>query len=258
LWSIQRGCSPIVATAIHDGHAVRRDLAEYYALTPQARHREEDPYTGFIIADITNQIIFNRSRFEIDLNRSRDAAVYIRPEQAWGLRVWKTALPPECMEASLAIHDDYYEALTALLQGIERRYPRFVVLDVHSYNHRRGGPEEDPTDPVDAPDINIGTSSMDRERWGDIVDGLIEHFSRYEIGGRAVDVRENVAFQGKGEQTRFIHEFFPDTGCAIAVEFKKIFMDEWTGEPEIDVLNQFRLMVASAQPVLERLLARCQ
>jgi hypothetical protein len=204
---------------------------------------------------MTNQIVFHRSRFEIDLNRPRDAAVYVRPEQAWGLKVWSTPVPPECVEASLAIHDDYYKALRAFLKSIERRHRQFVVLDVHSYNHRRRGPDAPPTDPVQAPDINIGTSSMDRERWSDVIDGLMEHFSSYEIAGRAVDVRENVAFQGKGEQTRFIHEFFPQTGCAVAVEFKKIFMDEWTGEPDIDVLNQLRSMVSSAQPVLERLLA---
>jgi hypothetical protein len=247
-----------VATAIHDGHIVRPDLVEHYALSPEGRLREEDPYTGFIISDITNQVIFHRSRFEIDLNRSRDGAVYVRPEQAWGLKVWSTPLPPECEETSLAIHDDYYEALGALLQGIERRHSRFVVLDAHSYNHRRGGPDAPPTDPSEAPDINIGTSSMDRSRWAHVIDGLMEHFSGHEIGGRTVDVRENIAFRGKGEQTRFIHEFFPETGCAIAVEFKKIFMDEWTGVPEIDVLNQFRSMVASAEPLLERLLGRGQ
>ncbi len=25
---------------------------------------------------------------------------------------------------------------------------------------------------------------------------------------------------------------FPDAACVIAVEFKKFFMDEWTGEPD--------------------------
>jgi hypothetical protein len=28
---------------------------------------------------------------------------------------------------------------------------------------------------------------------------------------------------------RFVHEHFPRTGCALAIEFKKFFMDEWTG-----------------------------
>jgi len=68
-------------------------------------------------------------------------------------------------------------------------------------------------------------------------------------------VRENVAFEGRGEQTRFIHERFARTGCAIAVEFKKVFMDEWTGEPSPDTLVQFRKALTATLPVLERELA---
>jgi hypothetical protein len=71
------------------------------------------------------------------------------------------------------------------------------------------------------------------------------------VGGRPLDVRENVAFAGKGEQTRFIHEHFPKTGCAIAVEFKKIFMDEWTGAPGLEAIADLRSAVATSLPVLQ-------
>ena len=54
----------------------------------------------------------------------------------------------------------------------------------------------------------------------------------FDFNGRRLDVRENVAFQGKGELTRFVHERYPGQGCAIALEFKKFYMDEWTGEPD--------------------------
>ena len=64
-------------------------------------------------------------------------------------------------------------------------------------------------------------------------------------------MRENVAFQGKGEQTRFVHETFPETGCAIAIEFKKIFMDEWTGVPDREALAALRAVVRSVLPLLE-------
>ena len=44
-----------------------------------------------------------------------------------------------------------------------------------------------------------------------------------------LDVRENVCFRG-GEMSRWIHATYPDSVCSIAIEFKKFFMDEWTGE----------------------------
>lgn len=254
LWSIERGSSPVIATAIHEGHSVRTNLAEQYALTSDERLREEDPFTAYTIRDVQNRLTFHRSRFEVDLNRNRDGAIYLSPEQAWGLKVWSGVLPPESIEASLQIHDAYYETLKTTLRGIERQFGRFVLLDVHSYNHRRDGPDAAPTKPASAPDINIGTFSMDRQRWAPVVDALIAHLGSFEINGRPLDVRENVAFQGKGEQTRFVHEHFPNSGCAIAIEFKKIFMDEWTGEPDPEILDQLRNMISTAVPVLERVL----
>ncbi len=250
-WTTQRGASPIVGTAIHNGHNVRSDLLSLMALSDAERLREEDPFTEFTIRDIRNRIVFHRSRFEVDLNRAREGAVYLKPEQAWGLNVWKKAPPNDAVETSLRVHDDYYTMLTSFLRGVERSYSRFVVLDIHSYNHRRNGANAAPTNVDTAPEINIGTSSMDRERWGGVVDAFMEKLSSFEFRGRRMDVRENIAFQGKGEQTRFIHEMFPKTGCAIAVEFKKFFMDEWTGEPDPEALEAMRAMIASTIPVLE-------
>ena len=43
-----------------------------------------------------------------------------------------------------------------------------------------------------------------------------------------MDVRENVRFRG-GELSRWVNERYRDRGCALAIEFKKMFMDEWTG-----------------------------
>ena len=64
---------------------------------------------------------------------------------------------------------------------------------------------------------------------------------------------DDVAFQGKGEQTRFIHDRYPSKGCAIAIEFKKFFMDEWSGEPdaaELDAMRRFVTMSADTAAAL--------
>ncbi|MCA1449869.1 N-formylglutamate amidohydrolase [Ensifer sp. IC3342] len=249
-WTQHRGDSPIVATAIHNGHAVRNAVERLLALSPAERLREEDPFTEFIIRDFPNRIVVHRSRFEVDINRPRGGAIYVRPEQAWGLKVWTREPPHDLVEASLAMHDEYYAMLEAMLTGIERRHGRFVVLDVHSYNHRRDGPEAEAMRAEAAPEVNIGTFSMDRVKWALVVDAFVETLRSVDWQGRRLDVRENIAFQGRGEQTRFIHERFPDTGCAIAVEFKKFFMDEWTGEPNMEALAALRKLVSSTLPLL--------
>ncbi len=255
-WTSYRGDGPIVGTAIHNGHAMRSDVRALVALTDEERLREEDPFTEFMIRDLANRIVVHRSRFEVDLNRARTGAVYLQPAQAWGLSVWREQPSAELIEASLAVHDEYYATLRSMLTAIERRHRHFVVLDVHSYNHRRRGPETEPADVAEAPEINIGTASMDRAKWADVIDALISAISAITLAGRPVDVRENIAFQGRGEQTRFIHEHFPDTGCAIAIEFKKTFMDEWTGKPDLEALRSLRTLVASLVPVLTEALAR--
>jgi hypothetical protein len=249
-WTMNCGFSPIVGTAIHNGHNVRGDVEALMALTGDDRLREEDPFTEFVIRDLPNRIVVHRSRFEVDLNRAREEAVYLSPEQAWGLEVWSEKPAPHVVEESLSMHDAYFTMLRQVLHGLEQRHGCFVVLDIHSYNHRRGGPDAAPSDQKDAPDINIGTFSMDRDRWAHVVDPFMAKLRTFEFDGRGVDVRENVAFQGKGEQTRFVHEAFPQTGCAIAVEFKKFFVDEWTGVPDTVALLAIRTMMRSTLPIL--------
>ena len=88
IWKTFRNPGPFIATAIHDGHLLRKEVAELTALTEDERLREEDPFTGKWTSIGNSRIIGLRSRFEVDLNRPREKAVYIKPEDAWGLRVY--------------------------------------------------------------------------------------------------------------------------------------------------------------------------
>ena len=149
----------------------------------------------------------------------------------------------------------YYHMLGQLLDDVAARHERFALLDIHSYNHRRDGADAAPTDPAKAPDINIGTFSMPRDYWAFVIDPLMEAMAGFDFNGRRLDVRENIAFQGKGEQTRFVHDRYPNQGCAIAIEFKKFFMDEWSGEPdpaELDAMRRFvAFTAATARDLIE-------
>ena len=242
-WTVQQGPGRVVATAIHNGHDLRPEVAEAIALDDSERLREEDPYTGVAVMDVPVHVIAHRSRFEFDLNRDSERAIYRTPDQCWGLKVWRDGAPSEeTFRRSLAIHAEYYRMLAHLLDGVADKHGRFVLIDVHSFNHRRDGPKSPPAPQESAPDINIGTFSMPRDQWAFLLDPLIEEMRAFNFNGRHLDVRENVAFQGRGQQTRFVHERYPDRGCAIALEFKKFFMDEWTGEPdpqEVEAMRSF-------------------
>lgn len=254
-WTVQRGGGPIIATAIHDGHGLRPEVAAAMSLGDQERLREEDPFTGQAIVDVPTHVIVHRSRFEFDLNRGPTEAVYETAEQSWGLEVWRGELPVGLVDRSLAIHAAYYRMLAGLLDDVAAEHDRFVLLDVHSYNHRRDGPDDEATSKEAAPDINIGTFSMPREQWAFLLDPLMEAMAGFDFNGRRLDVRENVAFQGRGEQTRFVHERYPGRGCAIALEFKKFFMDEWSGQPDPAELEAMRRFIAFTAAKARELLA---
>ena len=255
-WTVTRGPGPVLATAIHDGHDLRPDVAKAMALPDDERLREEDPFTGQAVTGVPTNVVVHRSRFEFDLNRAADDAVYCTPEQCWGLEVWRAPPDKALIDSSLAIHAAYYRMLGSLLDDLAAEHERFVLIDVHSYNHRRKGPDGSPTPQAEAPDINIGTFSMPRDDWAFLLDPLMEEMRRFDFNGRKLDVRENVAFQGKGQQTRFVHERYPGKGCAIALEFKKFFMDEWTGEPDPAELAAMRDFVTFSAQVAAELLQR--
>ena len=229
IWELYQGHSPLVATAIHNGHALRTEVAEIVALSRSERLREEDPFTGQWTSLTDTRLIGLRSRFEVDLNRPREKAVYLEPEDAWGLQVWQERPPKEVVSRSLLQYDAFYAEARRLFLELQRNFGRFVVFDLHTYNNRRQGPRGPAADPELNPEVNVGTGSMDRERWAPIVDRFIADLRAFDFLGRQLDVRENIKFQG-GYFPRWTHANFPDSACVLAIEFKKFFMDEWTGQ----------------------------
>jgi N-formylglutamate deformylase len=252
LWIEHEGEGPLMATAIHAGHEIRGELLPLLALDEVTRLREEDPYTDIWVRIVPTWVVPIRSRFEVDLNRPREESVYATPEMAWGLHVWAKRLPRSMIEHSLEEFDAFYAELELLLNHLAQRYRHFVIFDLHTYNYRRLGPEGPPADPEGNPEVNVGTGTMDREYCGGIVDRFMADLRNFDFYGRNLDVRENVKFKGR-ELARWIHSRFPNA-CVLSVEFKKFFMDEWTGAGDEMQIHAIRRALQSTIPgVLEEL-----
>jgi N-formylglutamate deformylase len=247
--ALREGDGPVIAAAIHDGKRIRPGIAERLAIDEATRRREEDPFTGWLARIAPTWLIGLRSRFEVDLNRPREEAVYRDSEAAWGLDLWREPLPPDEIARSLDAHARFYALLERVLRARERVHGRFVVLDLHLYNHRRGGPRGEPADPATNPEVNIGTGSLDRARWGPLVDRFCGDLASRQVRGHRLDVRENVVFQG-GFMPRWVHRTFPTSGCTLAIELKKTFMDEWTGAVDVEHLTELAQALAYTLPGL--------
>ncbi|MHC4873313.1 MAG: N-formylglutamate amidohydrolase [Planctomycetota bacterium] len=240
---------PIVTSAIHSGNRLRKDIENVILIDEQDRLREEDPFTASWLPIGNTQIEVFHSRFEVDLNRSREKAVYKNPDDAWGLNLWEKDLSKDLIDKSLAEYDLFYSEMHKLFNSIKEKYGFFIVIDFHSYNHRRNGPDKDPESADLNPDINIGTASIVDPKWRNIINRFISQLQNIDYCGRKLDVRENIKFKG-GNFVQWINKNFSDSACGIAVEVKKFFMDEWTGIPDHYQIEELRKTFQSTVPVI--------
>ncbi len=254
LWDEHTGSDPVIVTAIHSGHALRQEINEIIGLDEAARLREEDPFTDAWISISDNYILPERSRFEVDLNRAREEAVYINPEDAWGLKLWRTPPTQTMVARSLEEYDAFYEELRRIFDEMKARHGHFVIFDLHAYNHRREGPDAPAEDPDTNPEINIGTGTLERQYWGGLIDRFIYDLSHFDFLGRHLDVRENVKFVGR-QFAQWTHDNYPQSACLLAIEFKKFYMNEWSGLGDPIQVQAIRQALASTLPGINKSLA---
>jgi N-formylglutamate deformylase len=247
--------TPIVTAAIHNGHKLSAYLESITALTEIERLREEDPYTGSWAKLSTNHIISQRSRFEFDLNRAPEKAIYILPSDAWGLNLWKKEPSDKILDQIMQQYAGIYKEINEGINKLVQMFGKIAILDIHSYNHRRGGPNAPPDAPALNPEINIGTGTMDRDYWAPVVDRFIRDLRGHEFQGRKLDVRENIKFRG-GYFPSWIHGNFGESVCCISVEVKKFFMDEWTCKPDWDTIEDVSNALQETLPGLKEEISR--
>jgi N-formylglutamate deformylase len=256
-WEVRTSPGPVVIAAIHAGHDIRPELREWLAVPDEERRREEDPLTDYWLPLGDSTIRVNRSRFEVDLNRPRERAVATEPADTWGMRIWKRPPPAPQVDTSLALHDRFYGCVSRLLDQLVESCGNVLVLDVHSYNHRRDDATRQ-ADPAHNPDIDLGTTTLDRSRFGHLSHRFAEALSQGTLHGHRLDVRENVKYPGGGHFPEWIYQHYGHAVCTISVEYKKTFMDEWTSTADIAAMQSLRTALAHAVHIARAELPGCR
>ncbi len=241
--------TPLLAFALHDGHGVDESLRSYLLLDEQERAREEDPYTGYMITGLpVTTVVVHTSRFQLDLNRVKEKAIYAKPEDAWGLNVWN-GLPPSAIEALHTGYDRFYTNVGLLIEEAVKEHGYFCILDVHSYNHRRESPFKE-ADSETHPEINLGTF-YNKEKWMGLCNNYNRFLSDSEMMYPRPDVRQNIIFKG-GAFAQWVTENFGEDGAVLSIEFKKTFMDEWTGIADIPHVNNLKELLHRSVSFLQQ------
>ena len=150
---------PFVCGAVHDGAQFRPSLWENCLHSTYERWYEEDPCTKQMVQSMPIVISGRDSRFEYDLNRPPETAIF---DTAWGKQLWRNPLAEEEKTQSLAKHQNFYRIVHALIQKLEQLHQKVIVFDMHSYNWKRWDRE--------VPVWNLGTSNINNDRFGDIVE----------------------------------------------------------------------------------------
>ena len=234
------------ACAIHAGHRIRPDLRPKLAVDEADRLREEDPHTEDFTNAFPIRIVARYSRFEFDINREREMAIYQRPDMAWGLEVLKMPLSSDDLEAGWAKYEEFHDLMDIVVEYLLAQHPFGVLFDFHSYNYQRE--HRRPWYEDDKPVVNLGTGPVNITRFRPLLDDFLARFEKITLENRPISVGENIVFKG-GHLSRRLSAAHYDRLCVLAIEFKKVFMDEWRGELDTKV---FEALVSQVNRAVEQ------
>ena len=236
--------SPLLALAIHHGHHIRQDLLKLTKVSEADRLREEDPYTGSVASLFSNHIIVHSSRFEADLNRNPASSIYQNPEDCWGLDVRHQEIPSSLLDKIYADYREWYAVLYYQVQRLIQKNAYLIILDLHSYNQRRGGPDAPAAPQEDNPDIILGRNNLSQLYYPRI-EKLRARLDGKLLCGKPIDCRCDVKFTG-GALSRKLNNDFAGKVLTIAIEFKKFWMDEHTGVVNEDRFGELKAVFYQA------------
>lgn len=206
---------PYVCAAVHNGHQFRNALWDKCLHSEYDRWYEEDPKTKKMINSQPIVIAGRDSRFEYDLNRDPDNAIY---EDAWGKQLWKEPLTAEEKSESLEKHQNFYKVVHALIKTLELKFGCSIVYDMHSYNWKRWDRE--------VPTWNLGTSNIDNDKYRKTVEAWRNQLAKINLPHAIpTTAKINDTFQGNGYFLKFITNNFNNT-LVLATEVAKIYCDE--------------------------------
>ncbi len=202
--------------AVHDGHQFRKELWDNCLHTTYDRWYEEDPETKNMVISHPIVIAGCDSRFEYDLNRGPEDAVF---DTAWGKKLWRQPLSEDMKQKSLQKHHNFYKVVHALIAKLEEKFGVCIVYDMHSYNWKRWDRE--------VPTWNLGTSNVDNDRFGETIELWRQDLSEFSFPHNIKSTAKiNDTFFGNGYFLKYITKHFRNT-LVLATEIAKVYCDEY-------------------------------
>lgn len=224
------GNSPVVATAIHAGSRIRKELQPYLLADDYLRRSEEDYGTSLLIENCPDIVIVDDSRAEYDVNRDRDLALPLTAERFWGIQIYKEIPPEEINRRTLAKYDHFRRFMSDYTHDMAEKFGHCCLFDIHSFNPSRQ--EEKGLDPV--PLFCVGTGNV-LPQYRSSADKLIEQIRAVKIPGLVNHTLENQPFRGGAFGKSLVEN--DSRVCVFSIEVAKFYMDEKTQLIDFGILQ---------------------
>jgi N-formylglutamate amidohydrolase len=237
--------------SMHSGNRVREEIRNILSVSEADRHREEDPYMDRFIADFPIQILGRDSRFEYDLNRNPYRAIYDFDRPTWGLKIWNREITEEERSRSIQKHREFHELMEMVCSYLLKQNRYALLFDLHAYCYQRETSQAWQDD--DRPEINIGTGAVNRDVFEPAIGCFKSNLRRTMIQDHLLRISENEIFFG-GYLSRHLSRMYHERLLVLALEYKKIFMDEWTGELYPEVLDK---LIRDFKKAVDRAVETC-
>jgi N-formylglutamate amidohydrolase len=237
-----------IGMALHAGSRVRSNLQDILQTGSRERSREEDLFTDLLIRDFPLELVARDSRFEYDLNWEEEGCIYPYGQEKWGMKTWRRPLTRDEKAETHAKYREFHELLDMLVAHVVRRYGSAIVFEVHGFCYQRERQVSWWEDPK--PDINLGTRHINRDHFTPQIEMFLQEAAGIKMDGHLLRVAENELFQG-GYLTRKYAATHNRQVLVLAIEYKKIYMDERSGRlfPErLDILRKNLLLTKERIP----------
>lgn len=216
-----KNLSPQIILCQHSGTKISDHILSKMDILEFNRDYETDLYLDRLFSQqpVVYTALF--SRYEFDTNRTKETALYLTPELAWGASVYNEPLSNREKEGLLEKYQEFYHYFDLIVSQTIKKFGKCIIYDIHSYNIThpdRIGRE--------LPLFNVGTMSINREKYADTVDNWLKELSKININGES-GAKENYLFGGRSGMARHISEKFEDA-LIFPTEIKKFFMNERT------------------------------
>lgn len=212
--------APYIVLCLHSGRKVSKNIEQKMAISELERGYEEDPFIDQLFQEHPINLIALHSRYEFDLNRTAEKAIYITPDICWGVNVFKEKLTPDEIDNIMHKYQEFYCIIDLIVSTIIDHFGICVIYDIHSYNatHR---------DRVDKelPAINLGTMTLNHQKFRSIIDHWLAELNNVKITGVSGGASENCVFGGRGGMAKYISSTYPDA-LIFPTEIRKFFHDE--------------------------------